>query len=288
MSLALCPLHAAGSECDTIVYGRVYAERQHDLSFENDHVGFRIYSADKRRAGERLYGHDLWLKRGGSSLVVPTFYAIDSDRRYWDIYHRMCREQGKAAAQAYRNEHYSFHYDHGRGCDPYAVGPTLGAGAAALLVRDTLRYHWGYDECEIVENGPRRFVVRLTYNSPYRQHTTLTLDAGTRLCRADITYDDPAADTIAIGIALHGKERPIVSPDRRYIAFADPTQTAEYGPLFLGIVVPTGFKEAREIDGNIVALIPGRTATYYFGFAWSHEDIKTMDEWVEHLSSMSN
>ena len=38
----------------------------------------------------------------------------------------------------------SYHIDHGHGMDCYAVGPTLGAGVAALMVDDSIIYPWCY------------------------------------------------------------------------------------------------------------------------------------------------
>lgn len=58
----------------------------------------------------------------------------------------------------------SYHIDHGHGMDCYAVGPTLGAGVAALMVDDSIIYPWCYKSQEILDNGPLRFTVRLEFN----------------------------------------------------------------------------------------------------------------------------
>ena len=45
----------------------------------------------------------------------------------------------------------SYHIDHGYGMDCYAVGPTLGAGVAALMAGDTIIYPYCYRTQEILD-----------------------------------------------------------------------------------------------------------------------------------------
>ena len=53
--------------------------------------------------------------------------------------------------------------DHGYGCDVYAVGPTLGAGTTALLDGEDIVYPFCYDKFEILDDGPLRFTIKLTF-----------------------------------------------------------------------------------------------------------------------------
>ena len=57
----------------------------------------------------------------------------------------------------------SYHVDHGNGMDCYSVGPTLGGGTAALMVDSTIIYPYCYENYKILNNGPLRFTVKLTY-----------------------------------------------------------------------------------------------------------------------------
>lgn len=57
----------------------------------------------------------------------------------------------------------SYHIDHGNGMDCYSVGATLGGGTAALMVDSCIIYPYCYKEYDILDNGPLRFTVRLTY-----------------------------------------------------------------------------------------------------------------------------
>ncbi len=73
--------------------------------------------------------------------------------------------------------------------DCYAVGPTLGAGVAALMVNDTIIYPWCYKHQEILDNGPLRFTVKLEFTRWWSREilmwwkhvSDLHLDAGSHL-----------------------------------------------------------------------------------------------------------
>lgn len=287
----------AAQPADCRAFGAIYPERDTDLAFENDLVGFRAYGPDKRRKGERLYGYDLWLKRDTTGIVVPTFYATDICPAHW-ARKREIAKTDRAAAERF-NLTYSYHVDHGHGCDPYAVGPTLGAGAAAILHADTLCHQWGWQQAEVLDNGPLRFCARLVYPAfaagalqGVAEERVLTLDAGTRLCRAQVAYRGLTQPMpVAAGIIRHDNTPFRFDPQHATVAYADPTQGADNGRIFLGLCLPAGFERAADIARHaalITTYTPGQPLLYYFGFAWSRTDIHTPAAWDEYLADRSD
>lgn len=149
-------------EADPLVYGRHYPERVDDIAWENDRTAYRAYGPALQAKGERAFGYDAWVKRV-PSLVVEQRYAneLNPDTQAEIARLRKARKYDEA------NELYhsvSYHVDHGNGLDCYKVGPTLGCGTAALMQGDAILYPYCWKEYEILENGPMRFTVKLTYN----------------------------------------------------------------------------------------------------------------------------
>ena len=94
-------------------FGRLVPERFDDYSWENDRIAFRVYATALIAKDGPSNGIDVWVKRT-DKLVV--------DRWVKDY---------KAGISSYHN-------DSGEGCDCYKVGRTLGAGAMAPFVNDSL------------------------------------------------------------------------------------------------------------------------------------------------------
>ena len=75
--------------------------------------------------------------------------------------------------------------------------------------------------------------------------------------------------------------------------YADPTDnpTKQNFQIYVGVLFPGDVKEVKEMmyaapeNGNaghgvgIVAYKPGEKYTYYFGSAWSKNDVRTLNEW---------
>ena len=57
----------------------------------------------------------------------------------------------------------TYHDDNGEGCDCYKVGRTLGAGAMAPYVDDSLWLAINFENWKTLDNGPVRTSFRLTY-----------------------------------------------------------------------------------------------------------------------------
>ncbi|MDE6438897.1 MAG: DUF4861 domain-containing protein, partial [Muribaculaceae bacterium] len=209
---------------DTLVWGRQFPERKDDMAWEHDRGAFRAYGPALQQSGERAFGYDIWTK----SVPHPVL-----EKRF-----RLDRE-----------EKISFHVDHGEGMDVYAVGPTLGGGTAALIYSTgAIVYPYCYESYEILDNGPLRFTVRLTYgpitvdtDSAVVEQRVISLDRGSWLNRTTVTYSGLTHDaTIAPGIVIHDANPEGFTLADGYMAYADPTQDASNGngTIFVGIVAP--------------------------------------------------
>ena len=71
-----------------------------------------------------------------------------------------------------------------QGLDYYKVGPTLGAGASAPFVNDSLWYSKNFTSFDVLDNGPLRITVRFNFE-PYKADAVevnssrvISLDAG--------------------------------------------------------------------------------------------------------------
>ena len=147
---------------NVVACGRVYPNRYDDLAWENDLAGFRAYGPGTQARGERGFGYDIFTKRGTKAPILETLYAKETSP---EIRKRLeeLRKTNPDSAKVLSRER-SYHVDHGYGMDCYAVGPTLGAGIAALVSNDTIVYPWCYKEVEILDNGPLRFTAKLTFH----------------------------------------------------------------------------------------------------------------------------
>jgi hypothetical protein len=266
----------AGSpeEYDTLVYGRHYPERLDDIAWENDRIAFRLYGPALQASGERAYGYDVWVKNV-EGLVVEDRY-------------RQELENGV-----------TYHADHGNGLDFYSVGPTLGAGASALMAGDSLVYPYCYKTYEILDNGPLRFTVKLTYN-PLRtgddgnviETRLLSLDAGSQLNKVTLRFDGLSGKTpLATGIVIHGAGKDcLADASGGFIACADPVDPVN-GQLYAGAVFPSAVREAGRIaEGHLLAVsdyVPGTDFTYYWGGGWSKWGFPTPAGWFAYVRDFS-
>ena len=163
------PVTVSKWQLATILFNRAPATRIMSLlavnipnvwttAWENDLGGFRAYGPACRSVVNVVW---LW-----------SFTKYNTRNRFWNL----CAEElnpGKACQDAelkrqilkrLPNCKMPSHIDHGYGMDCYAVGPTLGAGVAALMAGDTIIYPYCYRTQEILDNGPLRFTVKLEFN----------------------------------------------------------------------------------------------------------------------------
>lgn len=292
------------------VCGRQYPERMDDMAWENDLVAFRAYGPALQARGERGFGYDLFTKYNTTEPVLETFYQNELNK---DVRARMAELQKtdpKAAAELGRS--ISYHIDHGYGMDCYAVGPTLGAGVAALMVGDTILYPWCYNTQEVLDNGPLRFTVKLEFtpltvkgDTSVIETRVITLDAGSHLNRTAVSYTN-LQETLPIttGIVLHEPDGAVVADAANgYITYVDPTTGPGNGKILMGAAFPATVKEAKTVlfpaeekkqrnnaDGHVLAIgdyEPGSEYVYYWGFAWDKADIKTPEAWNRYMAEFA-
>ena len=272
----------AGCSRSVTVCGEIRTDRKDDLIWENEFSGYRAFGPALQAKGERAFGYDIFTK----SVSYPVLH---------DRYEK-----------ALGPEKLSFHIDHGDGMDSYGVGPTLGCGTAALVDSSGIVYPWCWKEAEILQNGPRRFQVRLTY-SPVLvngreiiEHRLITLDSGKRLNRVDISYDGlDAPCPMVVGIVVHAENPEGYYADNKVLATADlgDRNIGKNGEMYCGAVLPGcfdswGFEPLEQPQGAAIGHVlghttyqPGSTFTYYFGSGWSKADVKSLDEWVKLISN---
>ena len=289
------------------VYGRHYPERLDDVAWENDRVAYRAYGPALQARGERAYGYDVWVKRV-PGLVVEQRYANELNPDTQAEIARLRKERKYEEA----NELYhsiSYHVDHGNGLDCYKVGPTLGCGTTALMNGDNIVYPYCWKEYEIMENGPLRFTIKLTYNpivvgkDSVIETRIISLEQGSQLNRTIITYEGlKQTMPIATGLVIHPEnpEAYEIEGDKGYIAYEDLTDNVnnDNGIIYVGAIIPNKLKEAkatlfsdkeareRGASGHVLAIgtyKPESQYTYYWGSGWSKYGFESMDAWTEYL-----
>lgn len=295
---------------DVKACGRCYPERMDDMAWENDLVAFRAYGPALQAKGERGFGYDLFTKYNTTEPMLEVMYAKELDKETLAKIAELKKTDPKAAAELSRER--SYHIDHGYGMDCYAVGPTLGAGVAALMVNDTIIYPWCYKNQEILDNGPLRFTVKLEFtpltvkgDSTVVETRLITLDAGSHLNKTVVSYSN-LKETLPIvaGIVLHEPDGAVVADAANgYITYVDPTTGPDNGKIFMGAAVPAVVKDAKTVlfsekekkernnaDGHVLAVSdyePGSEYVYYWGFAWDKADIKTADAWNRYMADFA-
>lgn len=253
-------------------YGRLVPERKDDFAWENDRVAFRMYGPALQATGEISNGIDLWVKCT-DSLVIDRWYKNDLS--------------GKA----------SYHKNHGEGLDFYKVGRTLGLGASAPFVNDTIWLGNNFVGAEVLDNGPLRVTFRLTYAPFYvdgqevTETRTLSLDAGSQLNRVTEHFRMQAgAMPLASGIVLRpeGGETKFSEVDG-YAAYAEP-ETAD-GIIYAAVVSASPFTQVKESCGHLLSLSEYRKGSdyvYYTGGGWSKGGFFTATDWFAYVSAFAS
>ena len=295
------------------VCGKHYPERVDDICWENDLVGFRVYGFKE----DNPSGYDLFTKRSTDLPVIEEMYRIALDSEMKRIQKELEKENPDSAHR-YNCDHRSFHVDHGFGADCYGVGPTLGAGVAALLDDGGIVYPACYDSYEILDNGPIRFTLKLTFR-PFAlgecgnvvETRVLTLDLGSHFTRTSVTYSGLDKSVPAVsGIVVHDNAGEAVgNAEKGYIAYPAPTinydkqKHADNGTIFVGHVFPyelssTGLEYFSDEEsqlrggskGHILAHAtydPSEPFIYWWGFGWSHSDVTSYEQWLSHLETFA-
>lgn len=282
----------------SFVFGKVYPERVDDLAWENDRAAYRVYGPALQRTGEKSFGTDVWTK-STSELVVDQRYKL----HMWGVAQRdSLRKAGKSKEA---NDIYvatSFHHDHGDGLDVYSVGPSLGCGAPALMKNGELVFPYCYKDYKILDKGPLRFTVELTYHpngDGITEHRLISLDRGSHYNKTTVWYDNMKQSAAwASGVVMNGEGQLTLGKD--YVLYADPTDNPKVNQsqIFVGTLFPNGVDETTMLKGSknhgigILRQYSGKPYTYYFGSSWSCYDVKTLAEWQllanDYLNNIKN
>lgn len=276
--------------------GGLHPERKDDFAWENDRGAYRVYGPALERTGERSYGIDVWTKNTPEPVVDDRYYIEDvvTIPRIDSIY----RHDWHTRDSIYRT--ISYHYDHGRGLDPYRVGASLGCGAPALMVGDSIVMPYCFERYEILDEGPLRFAVRLDQSprvvcgDTVREHRIVTLDKGSNFCRMEVWYEGLAGRNIrdrqpslsfCSGVVLQPEDRTSFVLGERFVAYTDPTDQPDvhHAPLYVAVLFPNGRVETRRQQNHVVGVVEGYRGeryTYYFGSAWAKYDVRTEREWI--------
>ncbi len=263
--------------------GKVYPNRLDDLTWENDKCAYRVYGPALQRRGEKSYGTDVWIK----SIPLPVVeYRYNLHLGGWErgiaLEKKGLRQEAQELFQST-----SFHLDHGEGMDCYGVGPTLGCGAPALLESDgKLRFPYCYKDCKMLDNGPLRFSVELTYNTTadgITEHRLITLDKGSHFNSMTVWYDGIKSPmSFATGVVLHDDAHLVLG--KNFVQYADPTENPKLhqSQIYVATLFPNGISETNKDQGHGLGILhnyKGERYTYYFGAAWSHYDIRSQKQW---------
>lgn len=287
----------------TWVKGAMYPLRKDDIAWENDRGAYRVYGPALQRTGERSYGIDIWTKNTPDLVVTDRYIKDYMGNVTGDEYHR----SGNKKAERETDLVTSFHYDHGDGLDCYAVGPTLGCGTPALMKDGKLLLPYCYKKYTILDNGPLRFTVELTYNpvdidgSKVTEHRIISLDKGSNFNKMEVWYEGLSKPMdLAAGVVVHTADTESVVLGKNYVQYADPTDVESHGyQLYVACLFPNGAKtkflaqnDEKGIAGHAIGIVKdlkdGQHYTYYFGSAWSKYDVRTQSEWQLRVNEFLN
>ncbi len=279
-----------------VCFGRVYPERADDIAWENNLVGFRVYGPTTQSRGEKAYGYDLFFKYPSDEPVVESLYAAQCSPANWVTVDSL-RKIDRRKAKEFENS-FTYHIDHGKGMDCYAVGPTLGAGVAVPALGDSLCFAWCYNQAKILDCGPVRFTVRLTFaprqigDASVVETRIISLDRDTHFNKCRVLYSAlPDDATLACGFPMRDSSPAVMLADSGIIAYADPTQGSDNGKALLGVIFPDGFGRTAKLAGHTLGFAdvkPMTPLTYYWGFAWNRTDITSLEQWVSHMFTIRN
>ena len=244
------------------VGGAMYPSRLEDIAFENDRIGIRLYGPALQRKGEKGFGHDLWVKRT-TELILPELYSNDP--------------------------RLSFHLDYGKGLDCYAVGPTLGCGTPCVLRDGKIVYPWCYETYRILDKGPLRFTVEVTFPKTadgITEHRILSIDKGSNFFETTVWYSGLKQPTdIAAALAIRDSDPTSVVIGDGYAHYADPTidPARHQTQIYVALLFPDETVTIRQQEKHALGILKNSTSDrrfhYFFGAAWSEFDIRSQSEW---------
>ena len=272
-------------------YARYIPERKDDLAWENDKIAFRVYGPALIETDGPSNGIDTWVK-STNKLIIDKWYKEDLSKLS------------------------SYHVDSGEGVDAYKVGRTLGAGGMAPFVNDTLWLAENYTTQEILDNGPLRTTIRLTYkpfvvsgDSAVSEVKIISLDAGSYFNKITETYSGLKNTVpVAAGVVLKTAEAipasnaeeantaftPLLQPEKGFITYAEVADKAapEYdnGFIYTAVVFPNNLKEAKTAWQHALAIVeyqPESDLVYYNGVGWSKAGFASEKAWQDYVAGFA-
>ncbi len=293
------------TEFQPITFGRIYPERLRDMAWENDKIGFRIYSEDiLDTPWSKLYGLDIFTKKG-TEPVLDDLYKLETNKVLRARVDSLKKVDPVAGQLLY--DSISYHIDKGQGMDYYAVGPTLGCGTAALANAKETFYTKCFTQCQILDQGPLRirFVLDMApvviNGDSVVERRTYTLDAGSHFNHIEVEYKNLSnpMDLIA-GLVLHDEAKKYMIADNA-IAYAEPvnnkgwqTYNAIIHDLSLDTELDRFDAERQKSHGGAFGHLqvrglyePGQTFSYYAGAGWNGWGFPTANSWFDYVKITS-
>lgn len=259
------------SEYEAQAYGRFVPERFDDYTWENDRIAFRIYGPALIAKDGPSNGIDVWIKRT-DKMIIDKWYS------------------------EYLAGKNSYHDDNGEGCDCYKVGRTLGGGAMAPFVEDSLWLGNNFETWQTLDNGPLRTSFRLTYppfivrNVMVTETRTFSLDAGSQMNMVTEEYSGiDQVFTVAAGIVKRAEGSPLPFPPGSD-AIAYRLDGGEGGITYVGIVLSTPAAAVTENGDHLLIVTrytPGTPLVYYTGAGWSKWGFESDHAWSAYITSFS-
>lgn len=285
-------------------YGRQFPERLDDIAWENDRTAYRCYGPALQKRKEKAYGYDVWVKNTPDLIVEERYHSETLMNARAD----RVRKSNRAAADSIIHS-MSYHLDHGKGLDPYTVGPTMGCGSTAIMQDGKLVFPYCYDSCAIKDNGPLRFTVELTFkpstidgDTAVVEHRIISLDKGSNFNRTTVWYDGLTHPVdFCCGIVVHEADTASIVVGKTFVLYADPTdRPADHQfKTFLAVAYPDDAvttqklmldKAQGEYAGHALCVkrqaAPTDKHTYWFGSAWSKYDCRSLAEWQLRTEAM--
>jgi hypothetical protein len=253
-------------------FSRFVPERFDDYAWENDRIAHRIYATALIAKDGPSNGLDVWVKRT-DNLIIDKWYSD------------------------YTVKKISYHKDWGDGCDCYKVGRTLGAGAMAPYVNDSLWLGMNFQSYAPLDNGPIRTSFKLIYppfsvnGKMVTETRTFSLDAGSQLSSVMEEYSGYEASMPVVAGIVKTKEGKITdkSLEKGYVSYS--SECSEGGTIYVGVISSTPVSQIFEKNNHVLLKIiynPSNKLLYFAGAGWSKWGFETADKWNLYIDEFSS
>jgi len=266
MLFIITPALEKHQESESKVHAAYMPDGMEDFNWENDRIGYRFYGTARKVEGISS-GIDVWCKR------VP---------------YRMIEK--------WYDPNINYHDDRGEGADYYAVKATRGCGGTAIWVNGEMLLSEPFTDWEIIAEGPIRTIFELRFpameinGKRMSEIKRVSLDAGTHLCRFDLTFQSDGMERIplVIGISDHKNSIHRYQEQQGWLSTWEPLGK-ERGELGCAIILDhaSNISDFKNYEGHYLLFteaIPEQALTYYTGSCWSeYGNIRSAQEWETYL-----